>query len=78
MTSAIQLLQELFSINSVNPDLVPGAAGETDVVKHRQLAKTNGLKPKSSRRRRGARLLSASSKAAAAGVRSCSMVISIP
>jgi len=34
MAKAIQLLQELVSINSVNPDLVPGAVGETEVVMH--------------------------------------------
>ena len=32
MTSAAELLKELVSINSVNPDLVPGAAGEVEIA----------------------------------------------
>jgi acetylornithine deacetylase len=32
MTSAAELLKELVSINSVNPDLVPGAAGEGEIA----------------------------------------------
>lgn len=32
MTSAAELLKELVSINSVNPDLVPGAAGESEIA----------------------------------------------
>ncbi|MFI4997299.1 MAG: ArgE/DapE family deacylase [Hyphomicrobiales bacterium] len=32
MTSAAELLKELVSINSVNPDLVPGAAGEREIA----------------------------------------------
>ncbi|MBV8962324.1 MAG: ArgE/DapE family deacylase [Hyphomicrobiales bacterium] len=32
MTSAAEVLRELVSINSVNPDLVPGAAGEVEIA----------------------------------------------
>ncbi|MBV9430791.1 MAG: acetylornithine deacetylase, partial [Hyphomicrobiales bacterium] len=32
MTSAAELLKELVSINSVNPDLVPDAAGEGEIA----------------------------------------------
>ena len=32
MPSAAELLKQLVSINSVNPDLVPGAAGETEIA----------------------------------------------
>ena len=32
MTSAAELLKELVAINSVNPDLVPGAAGESEIA----------------------------------------------
>ena len=32
MNNAAELLKELVSINSVNPDLVPGAAGEIEIA----------------------------------------------
>ena len=32
MPSAVELLKQLVSINSVNPDLVPGAAGESEIA----------------------------------------------
>ena len=32
MTSATELLKDLVSINSVNPDLVPGAVGEIEIA----------------------------------------------
>ena len=32
MPNAVELLSQLVAINSVNPDLVPGAAGETAIA----------------------------------------------
>ena len=32
MPNAVELLSQLVEINSVNPDLVPGASGESDIA----------------------------------------------
>ena len=43
----VELLKDLVKIDSVNPSLVPGAAGETEIAEYvREWMVAQGLKPK--------------------------------
>ena len=71
MTNAAELLKELVSINSVNPDLVTGAAGEVEIAAFcaQWLSERMALRCIASRNAKGAPPLSASPRVGAAAAR---------